>query len=90
MPVEKLEFDMVKKNIEMVRTRRYIASGTVISLTTFFHVTKGDSNIQLVYDLTACGMNESLWHPKLFIPSVEIVLDTANHSSWFGYVDTLK
>ena len=60
MLVEKLEFDMVKKKIEKVQNRRYIASGTVIILTTFFHIPKGDSEIHLVYCLTACGMNEGL------------------------------
>ena len=60
MPVDKLEFDMVKKNIEMVRTRRYIASGTVLGLTTFFCVPNGYINIRLVYELTACSLNESL------------------------------
>ena len=51
MPVYKLDFDMVKKNIENVQNRRYIASGTVLSLTNFFHVPKGGSDIRLVYDL---------------------------------------
>ena len=73
MPVENLEFDMVKKNIEKLRNRRYITSGTVLSLTNFFHVPRVDSDIHLVYELTARGMNETLWDPKLWIPYVENV-----------------
>ena len=44
MPVDKLEFYMVKKKIEKVKNRRYITIGTVLSLTTFFNVPKGDSD----------------------------------------------
>ena len=69
-----------------MQNRRYIASGTVISLTTFFHITKGDSNIQLVYDLTACGMNEALWDIKLWMPYLERILDTETHYYLFGDV----
>ena len=35
-------------------------------------------------------MNEALWSTKLWMPSVENVLDTAIHSSWFGYVDSTE
>ena len=78
---------MVKKKTEKVQNRRYITSGTVLSLTILFHVPKGDSDILLVYDITACGTNEALWYPKLWMPSVENVLDTTTHSSWFGDVE---
>ena len=81
IPVDKLEFYMVKKKIEKVKKRWYIAIGNVLRLTTCFRVPKGDSDIRLVYDLTYFGLNESLWSPKLWIPSVENVLDTATHFS---------
>ena len=51
---------------------------------------KGDSDIRLVYDLTDCGPNESLWDPNLYIPSVDHILDTANHSSWFVDFDAAE
>ena len=70
MPVEQLEFDMVNKNIENFQNRWYITSGIFISLTTFFHVPKGDIEIRLVYDLTDYGLNEALWDTKLWMPSV--------------------
>ena len=83
MPVDKLEFYMVKKKIEKVKNRRYITIGTVLSLTTFFNVPKGDSDTWLLYDLKDCGLNEALWDPKFWMLSVDNVLDTATHSSWF-------
>jgi hypothetical protein len=38
----------------------YIAKGTVHSLTSFFSVPKGDSDIRMVYDATASGLNDCL------------------------------
>ena len=90
MPVYELECDMVKKKIENVRNRQYITSGTVLGLTRFFHVPKGDSDIRLVYDIKACGLNEALWDPKSWMPSADNVLDTASHSSWFDNVDSAE
>ena len=69
-----------------MQNRRYITIGTVLSLTILFHVTKGDSDIRLVYDLKYCGLNEAPWAPKFWMPSAENVLDTSTHSSWFGDV----
>ena len=88
IPVEKLEFYMVKKKIEKVQNMRYISSGTALSLTTFFQVPKGYIHTCLVYDLTSCCMNEALWDTKLWIPYVEEKLDTDTHSTWFVDVDT--
>ena len=68
MPVDELECDMVKKKMEKEQHRRYITSGTVLSLTSFFCVPKGDSDIHLVYALTACKPNKALWAPKFWIP----------------------
>ena len=41
----------------------------------------------MVYDLTASGLNDALWIPSFWMPSVKNVLDCAIHSSWFGDVD---
>ena len=90
MPVDELECDMVKKKTEKVRHRRYISSGTVLSLASFFHVPNRESDIRLVYDLISCGLNEVLWAPKLWMPSAEKILDTATHTSWFGDVDSAE
>ena len=68
--------------------RRYITSGTFLILTIFFHVPKGYSYIRLVYELTACILNEALWDPKLWMPFVDNFLNTATQASWFGDVDS--
>ena len=84
MPMDELEFDMVKKKIEKAKNRQYITSGTVLSLTILFCVPNGGSDIRLVYNLTACSLNESLWAPKFWIPCADNVVDTTTPSSWFG------
>ena len=70
---------MIKKNVDKVRSRRYISRDTVISLTYFFYVPKGENDIRLVYDLTASGLNDALWAPIFCMPSVDNVLTVATH-----------
>ena len=71
------EFEMIKKKVYNVRSRRYIAWGTVLSLTAFFYVLKGEDDIRLVYNLTELGMNDYLWSPTFCIMSVDNVLGDA-------------
>ena len=70
---------MIKKNVDKVRSRRYISRGTVISLKAFFYVPKGEDDTRLVYDLTASGLNGALWDPTFWMPLVENVLDVATN-----------
>ena len=70
---------MIKKKVYKVRSRRYIAWSTVLSLTAFFYVPKGEDDIRLVYNLTKLGMNDYLWAPTFCILSVDNVLGDAAH-----------
>ena len=62
---------MINKYSDKLQSRRYIARGTVISLKAFFYVPKGEDDTRLVYDLTASGMNDTLWDPKFWMKSAE-------------------
>ncbi len=53
-----------------VRSKRYISQGEVISLTSFFAVTKGD-DIRVVYDASQAGLNAALWEPNFQLPTVD-------------------
>ena len=77
---------MVEK-IGKVRERGYIQPGEVNSLTGFFAVPKGDDDIRIVYDATACGLNEALWAPNFALPTIDSVLRNANQDSWFSDID---
>ena len=82
-PTDVAEFDMIKRKVEKVRIRRYISGGTVLSLTAFFYVPNGDDDTRLVHDLTASGLNDALWYPSFWMPSIDNVLYVATHLSWF-------
>ncbi len=47
--------DRVREKLANVRFKRYIASGAVLSLTSYFAVPKGEEDIRIVYDATAQG-----------------------------------
>ena len=77
----------VEKKINKVRQRRYIEQGLVKSVTAFFDVPKGDNDIRMVYDATKCGLNEALWTPNFFIPTIDTILRNADDNTWFGDID---
>ncbi len=87
LPRDKSIAEKIISKVNKVRHRGYIAVGRVLSLTSYFHVPKGESYIRIVYDLTKSGLNDALWAPTFWMPTVLNVLDCATHSSWFGDVD---
>ena len=70
-----------------VRERRYMVPGKVNSLTGFFAVPKGDNDIRIVYDATKCGLNDALWTPNFFLPTIDTILRNSDSTSWFGDID---
>ena len=58
-------FEMIKKKVDKVQSRRYIDGDTVLSLTALFYVPKGEDDIRLVYDLTDLVLNAALWAPTI-------------------------
>ena len=87
---QQLPADKVVEKIQKVRLRGYIAAGLVISLTSFFQVPKGEDDIRMVYDATACGLNDALWAPGFWMPTIINMLDCATSDSWFGDVDAAE
>ena len=83
VPIDLDWFEMIKKNENNIRIRRYIDGGTVLVLTSLFYVPKGEDDIRLVYDLTTSEMNYALWDPTFWIPLAGNFLDVATHLSWF-------
>jgi hypothetical protein len=58
----------VKSKLENVLSKRYIAHGTVTSLTSYFAIPKGMDDIRLVYDASRSGLNKVLWVPSFPLP----------------------
>ena len=60
IPADMTKFEMIKKKLDKVRSRHYIAGGKVLSLTSLFYVLKGEDDIILVYYLMASVLNHAL------------------------------
>jgi hypothetical protein len=87
--IERVQFmhDKMMLKIENVRAKGYIAPGRVASLTGFFAVPKGESDIRMVYDATASGLNDSLWAPSFGLPTVDATLRSIDFDTYLGDLD---
>jgi hypothetical protein len=74
----------MEAKLETVRCRGYISSGRVASLTSFFAVPKGESDICMVYDATKSGLNDSLWAPSFGLPTVDLTLRLIDFNTYLG------
>ncbi len=59
----------------------------MLSLTGIFAVPKGPTDVQLVYDASASGLNGVLWAPTFALPGAHALLDIVTPSSWMGDLD---
>jgi hypothetical protein len=73
-----------------VRARNYIKKGAVLRLTGYFEVPKTIFDIRMVYNATKCGLNNVVWAPNFFIPSVDSMLGVLDVHSWMGDIDLGK
>ena len=86
-PKDEASSNKLKKKLSGVRKKHYVQPGFVKSLTGYFAVPKAKTDIRVVYDATACGLNEALWAPNFFLPTVDSILRNASASTWFGDID---
>jgi len=64
----------MQAKLENVLDKGYIRPGRVKSLTGYFGVLKGPTDIRMVYDATRSGLNATLWSPNFGLPTVETLL----------------
>jgi hypothetical protein len=72
-----------------VFARRYLLYGMILSLTSFFPVPKGDTDVRMVYNGTSSRMNAHLWAPWFALPTICALLrafemDTFMADSYIG------
>ena len=67
--------------------RGYISPGLVKSLSGFFAVPKGPTDIRLVYDMTKCGLNKCLWSPRFYLPVPDSLFDLIEYNSFMPDID---
>ena len=81
------ELIQLRNKISKVINRRYLEGGYVASLINYFAVPKGDDDIRIVYDGTKCGLNQCVWAPNFYLPSVDSLLMSVSASTWFSDMD---
>ena len=81
------KIQLLKKLTKVVLNRKYIEKGFVESLTSYFAVPKGETDIRVVYDATKSGLNDALWSPSFFLPTVESILRNAGMETYFADID---
>ena len=76
--------EKVKAKIQKVIRRKYmLTTGIKIkSLIKYFAVPKGDDDIRLVYDATANKLNEKVWVPSFWLPTIDSLLRAVDSQSW--------
>jgi hypothetical protein len=79
--------DKVIEKLQKVRTRRYIAEGYVVSLTSFFAVPKGEGDIRMVYDGSIGGLNDALWVPRLVLSTLNAHLRAVEEGTYMSDLD---
>ena len=77
----------MRKKVQKVRNRRYVAPGFVKSLIYFFAVPKGPHDIRMVYDGTASGFNNRIWVPNFGLPTCDTLLRGTEPGSWMVDLD---
>ena len=87
LPKEQYMIEKMTKKFLKVRNKGYVAEGTVLSMINCFAVEKGDSDIRLVYDGTKSGLNECVWAPNFFLPSVDSMLMNMDVHTWCADLD---
>ena len=86
-PEDEREREQLRKKLHKPVSKDYITRGFVKSLTSFFAVLKGLTDIRIVYDASKSGLNENIWAPNFFLPTVDSVLRNADTNTWFGDID---
>ena len=79
--------DQIRLKLENVISKGYIGKGEVVSLTSYFAVPKGTSNVRMVYDSTCSGLNSAIWVPSFSLPSVDTLTDRLDITSWMSDLD---
>ena len=74
----------VREKVEKVLKRRYmVRSGLKIkSLIKYFPVPKGEDDVRIVYDATANDLNDRVWAPSFWLPSIHSLVRALDKDCW--------
>ena len=75
------------KKLRKVRDRGYVGKWLVLSLTAYFAVAKGLDDIRVVYDGTKSGLNDAVWIPGFWLPTIWVFLRMVGFGAWMSDLD---
>ena len=71
---------------KVIRRRYLLPEGTpgvsLKSYIKYFAVPKGEDDIRMVYDATANKLNEAVWVPSFWLPSIDTLVRNVGSESW--------
>lgn len=73
------------KIMKVIRRRYMVRAHTTFNiklLIKYFAVPKGLSDIRIVYDATASGLNEVVWSPSFWLATIDSLVRALNSTSW--------
>ena len=75
---------MLREKLTKVIQRRYLvpSASKIASLIKFFAVPKGEGDCRIVYHAGANGLNDCVWAPPFFLPTVDSLLRIVDHNSY--------
>ncbi len=85
-PDEKLRAQ-IRGKLDAPISKSYIAPGKVLSLTSYFAVPKGETDLRIVYDASKSGLNKVLWTPNFQLPTSDTLTDLLGPTSWMSDLD---
>ena len=75
------------KKVMKVKKRRYLLGTTLENLKSiikYFAVPKGDSDVRIVYHATASGLNDCVWSPSFWLPTIDSLIRALDVDSWMA------
>ena len=79
--------DQIRLKLENVVSKGYIGKGQVVSLTSYFAVPKGTSDVRMVYDSMRSGLNSAIWVPTFSLPTIDTLTDMLDSTLWMSDLD---
>jgi hypothetical protein len=74
----------IRKKLLKIREREYLVATFVVSLTSVFPVAKGEHDVRLVYDGTKCNLNNNIWVPSFWLPTIYTLSRMIMPSTWIS------
>jgi hypothetical protein len=72
-----------KKILKVIKRRYLLMTGIKVkSLIKYFAVPKGEDDIRLIYNAMASKLNECVWVPTFWFPTVDLLVRALDKDSW--------